>query len=332
MSFGNGAFESVVSSVSMSSQGPDILIHTADVRVDYGDVTAVHGLNLDIAAGEVYGLIGPNGAGKTSTIRVLATLLEPTYGEVAIAGHDTATHAADARAVLGYMPDLAPVWDDLKVGELLDVFARAHGLRHHERRRRVDEVLDVVSLASKRNAMAGTLSRGMTQRLVLAKTLLHRPRVLLLDEPASGLDPIARIELRDLLRRLAGEGRTVLVSSHILTELADFCTSIGIMETGRMKLAGPIEELVESLTEATRLIIELLEPAAGYENLLRETDGVGAVVAAENVLDLEFRGDERAAAGLLSDLIGRGVPVKGFYEKRKGVEDIMLEIGAKEVS
>ena len=316
----------------MNAPGSDILIHTADVRVDYGDVTAVYGLNLDIASGEVYGLIGPNGAGKTSTIRVLATLLEPTYGEVFIAGHDTATHAAEARAVLGYMPDLAPVWDDLKVGELLDVFARAHGLSHRERRGRVAEVLDTVSLTAKRSAMAGTLSRGMTQRLVLAKTLLHRPRVLLLDEPASGLDPIARIEMRDLLRRLADEGRTVLVSSHILTELADFCTSIGIMETGRMKLTGPIEELVDSMTVSTRLIIELLEPAAGHANLLRETDGVDSVQANENLLDIEFRGDDRAAAALLADLVGRGVPVKGFYEKRKGVEDIMMEIGAREVS
>lgn len=316
----------------MSSPGSDILIHTADVRVDYDDMTAVHGLNLDIAAGEVYGLIGPNGAGKTSTIRVLATLLEPTYGEVVIAGHDTAIHAAEARAVLGYMPDLAPVWDDLKVHELLDVFARAYGLSHRDRRERVAEVLELVSLTGKRNVMAGTLSRGMIQRLVLAKTLLHRPRVLLLDEPASGLDPIARIEMRDLLRQLAGEGRTVLVSSHILTELADFCTSIGIMETGRMRITGPIAQLIESLTVTTRLIIELLEPAVAFENLLRETNGVASVAADYNTLDVEFHGSDREVAGLLTDLVGRGVPIKGFFERRKGVEDIMLEIGAKEVS
>ena len=316
----------------MSSPGSDILIHTADARVDYGDFTAVHGLNLDIGAGEVYGLIGPNGAGKTSTIRVLATLLEPTYGEVFIAGYDTQTHAAEARAVLGYMPDLAPVWDDLRVEELLDVFARAHGLDRAERRRRVEEALETVSLTGKRRAMAGSLSRGMTQRLVLAKTLLHRPRVLLLDEPASGLDPIARIEMRDLLKRLAGEGRTVLISSHILTELADFCTSIGIMERGRMKLTGPIDELVASIQHETLLEIDLLEPAAGYENLLRETDGVESVSAGGNRLEVGFRGDEQAVAGLLADLVGRGVPVKGFSERRKGVEDVMLEVGAKEAS
>ncbi|MEM9418309.1 MAG: ABC transporter ATP-binding protein [Planctomycetota bacterium] len=316
----------------MSELGRDILIHTADMRVDYDDMTAVHGLNLDIAAGEVYGLIGPNGAGKTSTIKVLATLLEPTYGEVFIGEHDTATHAAEARAVLGYMPDLAPVWDDLKVWEFLDVFARAYAVSHAERRQRVNEVLDVVSLESKRNAMSGSLSRGMTQRLVLAKTLLHKPRVLLLDEPASGLDPIARIEMRDLLKRLADEGRTVLVSSHILTELSDFCSSIGIMEKGRMVVNGPIDELIAERQTHRCFVVEMLEPAAPYEAELAELDGVVAVAATGDSLDLDFIGDDREASQLLAGLVAKGVPVKAFYEKKRGVEDIMLEVGAKEVS
>ncbi|MEM1027696.1 MAG: ABC transporter ATP-binding protein [Planctomycetota bacterium] len=318
----------------MSAVGSDILIHTADVRVDYGDMTAVHGLNLDIAAGEVYGLIGPNGAGKTSTIRVLATLLEPTYGEVYIAGHDTATHAEEARAVLGYMPDLAPVWDDLKVDELLDVFARAYGLSHRERRQRVDEVLDAVSLQNKRKVMAGTLSRGMTQRLVLAKTLLHRPRVMLLDEPASGLDPIARIELRDLLRQFASEGRTVLVSSHILTELSDFCTSVGIMEKGAMVLDGPVDELVASLSNTRRQVVELVETVDVPAPLLAEM-GVSVEIKHDQgrtTLEFEFQGDDREAAELLSALIHHGLPVKAFYERKRGVEDVMLKVGAREVS
>lgn len=313
----------------------DILIHTADMRVDYGEMTAVHGLNLDIAAGEVYGLIGPNGAGKTSTISVLATLAEPTYGEVFIAGHDTATHAAAARAVLGYMPDLAPVWDDLKVDELLEVFARAYGLRRHDRRSRVNEVLAAVSLESKRRAMAGTLSRGMTQRLVLAKTLLHRPRVMLLDEPASGLDPIARIELRDLLRDLAEQGRAVLISSHILTELSDFCTSVGIMEAGRMVLSGPIKTLLASMAGRRRMIVELLEPAEAFAAELgggEPLPGVTDVTMSDHQLDLAFTGDERDAAALLTVLVQRGLPIKAFYERKRGVEDIMMEVGAREVS
>jgi len=316
----------------MSSPGRDILIHTADVRVDYDDMTAVHGLNLDIAAGEVYGLIGPNGAGKTSTIRVLATLLEPTYGEVFIAGHDTATHAEEARAVLGYMPDLAPVWDDLKVDELLDVFARAYGLPRHERRQRVNEVLDAVSLQGKRHVMAGTLSRGMTQRLVLAKTLLHRPRVMLLDEPASGLDPIARIELRDLLRDLAGQGQTVLVSSHILTELSDFCTSVGIMEKGQMVLSGPIDELVARMSAGRTQVVELTQVMDPPADLLAELGVTAATTGGRTVLEFDVVGDDAAAAELLATLIERGLPVKAFYERKRGVEDIMLEVGAREVS
>lgn len=326
----------------MIASPADPLIHTADMRVDYGDMTAVHGLNLDIAAGEVYGLIGPNGAGKTSTINVLATLLEPTYGEVFIAGHDTATHAAAARAVLGYMPDLAPVWDDLKVGELLEVFARAHGLPRRDRLRRVDEVLAAVSLQGKRTAMAGTLSRGMTQRLVLAKTLLHEPRVMLLDEPASGLDPIARIELRDLLRELAEQGRAVLISSHILTELSDFCTSVGIMEKGRMVLSGPIDDLVASIAGDRRVVVELVEtidvPATLLADILElpDVDGLANEAVGTDItgqkLELIFAGDERDAAQLLAALVNLGLPIKAFYERKLGVEDIMLQVGAKEVS
>ena len=310
----------------------DITIRAVDVRVDYGEVTAVRGLNLEAAAGEVFGLIGPNGAGKTSTIRVLATLLEPTYGEVYINGHDAAVAPLSARRALGYMPDLAPVYDDLKVWEMLDVFARVHGLPGRERKDRVEQVLTAVSLTGKRNAMAGTLSRGMTQRLVLAKTLLHRPRVLLLDEPASGLDPIARIELRDLLRQLARDGQTVLISSHILTELADFCTSIGIMEKGRMVLSGPLDELVEDLKANRRIFIDLLQPAHPYVADLQSLPGVVSVAAEKERLEVAFSGTPADAAGLLAALVGRGLPIRSFYERKRGVEDVMLQIGAREVS
>lgn len=314
------------------SSGPDIMIYTSDVRVDYDDFVAVEGLSLEIAAGEVYGLIGPNGAGKTSTIRVLATLLEPTYGEVAIAGHDTAVHPAEARAVLGYMPDLAPVYDDVKVWELLDVFARAYGVDRRERARRVDEVLDAVNLQSKRNVMAGTLSRGMTQRLVLAKTLLHEPKVMLLDEPASGLDPIARIELRDLLKRLSAEGKTILVSSHILTELSGFCTSIGIMEKGRMVASGAIEDLIASYGVTRRLIVETVGEVNGHAEGLVGLPGVAGVEAEGQTIQIAFTGDERDAAALLAGMIGRGLAVKSFYEKRVDIEEILLSAGAREVS
>ena len=310
--------------MSRVTRASDAVIHTADLRVDYDDFTAVHALDLDIHRGEVYGLIGPNGAGKTSTIKVLATLLEPTYGEVCIAGCDVAVDPGGARAALGYMPDLAPVYDELKVWEFLDVFARAHGLSVAARRGRIEEVLSAVGLTDKREAMAGALSRGMTQRLVLAKTLLHRPRVMLLDEPASGLDPVARIELRDLLRRLSGEGHAVLVSSHILTELSGFCTSVGIMERGRMKVSGEIGRLVEQLGGRRRLTVELLEPAARFAGGLAGYEGVEDVEARGATLELGFAGDPMGAAALLRRLIEDGLPVVGFSERKLGVEDIML--------
>ncbi len=308
------------------------MIRTADVRVDYDDVTAVRGLSFEVARGEVFGLIGPNGSGKTSTIRVLATLLEPTYGEVFVGGFDTATHAAEARAVLGYMPDLAPVHDDLTCFEFLDQFAGAYGLPRRDRRRRVEECLELVDLTAKRNAMAGTLSRGMTQRLVLAKTLLHRPAVMLLDEPASGLDPLARADLRDLLRRLAGEGVTVLISSHILTELSGFCTSVGIMEQGEMKHCGRIEELSAHADGTRQVVVELLEPAEAFVGQLDEIDQVSRALAVDHTATLTFAGDEAEVVALLRSLVEQGMPVRGFYERRRDIEDLMRESGAKEVS
>ena len=189
----------------------------------------------------------PERAGKTSLIKVLATLREPTYGEVRIAGMDVVDHLAECRRTIGYMPDMAPVYKDLRCWEFLDLFARAYFVSRHERRARIDECIELVNLSSKRTAMAGTLSRGMTQRLVLAKTLLHDPLVLLLDEPASGLDPLARVELRELMKRLAGDGKAILISSHHLAELGEFCTAIGVMERGRMVLDGPIDEIVNGL-------------------------------------------------------------------------------------
>ncbi|SVD11876.1 uncharacterized protein METZ01_LOCUS364730, partial [marine metagenome] len=211
------------------------MIEIRDLRVDYGDFTAVHNLSLSIGEGEIYGFIGPNGAGKTSTFKVLGTLMEPTFGEVTVGGYNVAEQPREVHRILGYMPDFPPVYENLRVWEFCDLFHAAYGLPAGERKKRINEVLDKTNLQEKSMAMCGSLSLGMKQRLLLAKTLLQNPKVLILDEPANGLDPHSRIELREIVKELAAEGRTVLISSHILTEMEGFCSSIGIIEQGRLK-------------------------------------------------------------------------------------------------
>lgn len=308
------------------------MIVTRDLRVDYDGVTAVRDLNLTIHPGEVFGLIGPNGAGKTSTIRVLATLQEPTYGEVMVGGIDLLERPREVHRILGYMPDNPPVYDDLRCWEFLDLFAGAYFVARRERRRRVDECIEQVDLQSKRNVLAGTLSTGMRQRLVLAKTLLPDPQVLLLDEPASGLDPLARIELRELLRRQGERGRTILVSSHILTELSEFCTSIGIMEKGRLVISGRIDEIITRFTERKRLVVDLHPPSDSAIAWLTERGQVSGLERINGRVEFDFTGTDEDVVELLRLLVASGAPVRGYFEKRMGVEDILLKVGAREVS
>src|SRR5262249_15021858 len=219
------------------------MIRIRDLRVDYDNVCAVHDLSLEVGPGEVCGLIGPNGAGKTTTMRAMLGLLEPTYGEIEVLGVDVREHPKDVSRLVGFMPDFPPVYEDLQVWEFLDLFAASYGLDRPRRRVAVDEHLEMVGLSEKRTAMVIELSRGMRQRLMLAKTLIPAPRVLLLDEPASGVDPQGRIDLKRILRRLAEEQNTVLISSHILAEMNEFCTSVAIMERGQIKISGRIEEV-----------------------------------------------------------------------------------------
>lgn len=312
----------------------DLAVHTVDVRVDYDDVAAVQNLNLRIPWGEVYGLVGPNGAGKTSTFGVLATLRRPTFGEAYIAGHETIEHPASARAVVGYMPDQSPVHDDLKCWEFLDLFAGSYGLRGRDRKQQVDACLDRVGLSGKRNAMAGSLSRGMTQRLVLAKTLLHEPRVLLLDEPASGLDPHARLELRELMLDLRDQGRTIIISSHILAELSDFCTSVGVMEKGKLLVSGPVDELTAKLAPKRRWSIRVVgdpKPLLAFLQAREEWDAEpepgGALAAAASSDDADAR-----AALLLADMIRAGLVVCEFAERKATMHDVVFGLSRGEVA
>src|SRR5215475_12994528 len=233
------------------------MIETRDLTKKYGELYAIKAINLQLNRGDLFGFIGPNGAGKTTTMRILATLLHPTWGEAYVGGHSIYTHPKEIRRMIGYMPDFFGVYDDMKVIEYLDFFAAAYRIRGPKRRQVCDEVLDLVELGYKREALVTSLSRGMTQRLGLARVLLHDPQVLLLDEPASGLDPRARIEIRTLLKRLGTMGKTIMVSSHILPELADICNKVGIIERGELLFNDTVDELLKKVRPHTVLNINV---------------------------------------------------------------------------
>ncbi len=239
------------------------MIETRELTKMYGDLYALGRLTLKLDRGDVYGFIGPNGAGKTTTMRILATLLNPTWGEATVCGYSIYNGAKDIRRIMGYMPDFFGVYDDMKVIEYLEFFAAAYRIKGAERRKKCDQVLDLVDLGYKRDALVTSLSRGMTQRLGLARVLLHEPQVLLLDEPASGLDPRARIEMRGLLKELRNMGKTILVSSHILPELADICNKIGIIERGRLLFDGDVESAIRQVRQRHVLTVAVGEGRNG---------------------------------------------------------------------
>jgi ABC-2 type transport system ATP-binding protein len=305
---------------------PASMIRLENVTKRYGQMAAVDNVTLDIARGEVFGFIGPNGAGKTTTIKMLATLMLPNQGTLTVGGYDVEREPMAVRRIIGYMPDSFGVYEDLLVWEYLDYFSALYRIDTVGRKRAIDDVLELTDLTSKRDAQVMSLSRGMKQRLCLAKTLLHDPDVLLLDEPASGLDPHARIEIRELIRELCRMGKTVLVSSHILTELADFCTSIGIIEAGRLLTSGRIEDITAKL--AGNLLVEIgtkgdPEPALAA---LAERGDITRVTCDGKLIHAEFTGNPDDLDDLLEYLVNRGVRINRFAQTRAGLEDIFLKI------
>jgi ABC-2 type transport system ATP-binding protein len=241
------------------------MIKTQDLTKVYGSIHAINNLNLHLVEGDLFGFIGPNGSGKTTTMRILATLLQPTWGEASVCGHSIYTHPKEIRRLIGYMPDFFGVYDDMKVIEYLEFFAAAYRIKGPARRKICNDTLELVELGYKRDELVTSLSRGMTQRLGLARVLLHDPKVLLLDEPASGLDPRARIEIRTLLKQLGKLGKTIMVSSHILPELADICNKVGIIEKGKLLFNGTVQALLDLIRQRRILDVGVVgdpEPAA----------------------------------------------------------------------
>jgi ABC-2 type transport system ATP-binding protein len=308
------------------------MIEIHHLRKEYGGTVALENLHLEIPEGEVFGLIGPNGAGKTTLIRILATLLEPTYGQVRIAGFDVLEEPLKVHPMIGYMSDFFSLYDGMLVWEYLDHFARCYNIPTHERTHLIDEVLKLVSLEVRRDAEIKSLSRGMRQRLCFAKTLLHQPKVLLLDEPASGLDPAGRLEFRELLKQLHSMGRTIVISSHILTEMKDFCTSIGIIEQGRLVASGRVEDILRRLETGLQLEIEV---AAGMPKLiliLQTHEKVDQIASQDGRVRCRWMAGRGALPNLHRRLVNEGVDLISLAVKTDTLEDIYMRLSSHQTS
>jgi ABC-2 type transport system ATP-binding protein len=302
------------------------MIETVDLTKKYGDFVALDSLDLKLERGDLFGFIGPNGAGKTTTIRILATLLAPTWGEAYVCGYSVHTHPREIRRAIGYMPDVFGVYDDMRVGEYLEFFAAAYRITGPERRRVAQRSLELVDLGSKRDELVTSLSRGMTQRLGLARVLLHDPEVLLLDEPASGLDPRARIEMRNLLKRLQGMGKTILVSSHILPELADICNRVGIIEYGRLLACGGVQELLAQVRGRPVVRIRVGGPPERAADVVGGCPEAAAVEIRDGEIRVTLADGVTDPAPLAARLVAAGHALQGLREEEVNLETAFLEL------
>lgn len=292
----------------------------------YGDRFAVRDLSLDIGKGEVFGFVGPNGAGKTTTIRFLATLLKPTWGEGWVAGRSVRREPVEVKRAIGYMPDQFGVYEGMRVWEFLDFFAVAYGIPVDQRRAVIRDVLELVDLTAMADTPAQELSLGVRQRLCLAKTLVHDPPVLLLDEPASGLDPRARIEIRELLKELRRMEKTILISSHILSELSQFCTTIGVIEKGELVASGSVEGILRQVRERRLIQIDVLEGADRAESVLGSHPSVSRVERSDGTFRFEFAGDLDAVAALQEEFGRSGARILWVKEVEADLEEAFLKI------
>ena len=306
------------------------IVRTAGLIKRYPGTLAVAGLDLDVGEGEIFGLVGPNGAGKTTTLRILATLLTATSGEAEVAGISVLRNPDEARRVLGFMPDVFGVYDDMKVWEYLDFFARCYNIPADRRRRMIGDLLDLVDLGDKRDAYVQGLSRGMQQRLCLAHTLVHDPQVLLLDEPASGLDPRARVELRELLRELRALGKTIVISSHILPELEELCTSVAIVDHGQVLAQGRVADIEKRLRYGAVLRVRVLGDGAAIEaarqHFATEERVASAAILDDGQIELGFRGDDDESAALLTRAVAAGIRVASFARAASDLEELFLQV------
>jgi len=302
------------------------MIETRGLTKYYGSLAALENLDLVIEDGDIFGFIGPNGAGKTTTMRILATLLEPTRGSAAVNGMDVCRRGRDVRKVVGYMPDFMGVYDDLKVFEYLEFFAAAFGLPRARRKAVIDDVLELTDLTVKRASSVDALSRGMQQRLQLARVLIHDPKVLILDEPASGLDPRARIEIRELLRELKQMGKTIMISSHILSELEEMCDHVGIIEHGHLVFSGTMEEIGSRIGVHVQFRVQVSGDMHQAANLLRSLPQIADVQTAEKYLDVTLKDGDPNEGLIARTLVRAGIDVVSLVPKQLRLDDAFLQL------
>lgn len=309
------------------------MIKTVGLTKKYGDMYAINEIDLELEEGDLFGFIGPNGAGKTTTMRIIATLLEPTQGEAYVCGHSIYNDAKEIRRLVGYMPDFFGVYDDMKVIEYLEFFAAAYRIKGQARRDKCNEMLEIVDLDFKRDAFANTLSRGQTQRLGLARVLLHDPQVLLLDEPLSGLDPRARIEMRNLLRRLGELGKTIVVSSHILPELADICNKVGIIDRGVMNVNAAVADVMKQVRERIVLNVRVKGDQNLAAKVIEGLDNVDTVSIGDDVIVVTLEEDATDYSEITSELVKRDFKILMFREEEVNLESAFMTltkgVGAK---
>ncbi|MEO8610181.1 MAG: ABC transporter ATP-binding protein [Chloroflexota bacterium] len=311
----------------------DLIIETKDLKKRYGKFDAVNGLSLEVPSGSIYGFVGPNGAGKTTTMRMLTTLTRPTSGQAWVAGHSVTQEPRAVRRAIGYMPDEFGVYDDMRVWEYLDFFAACYDIPESNRRRLIDDLLELVDLAHRRDDMVDKLSRGMKQRLSLARTLAHDPSILILDEPASGLDPRARVEIRELLVELSKMGKTIFFSSHILADVSEICTHIGIIEAGQMVAQGSMQDMRSQLMPHREIMVTVRDDETA-EKVKTLVGGMPNVVNVE-VLEpkggrsrvrIDFTGDDEGVAAINQKLNSENIAVLGFNEETKDLEAMFMRV------
>lgn len=305
------------------------MLEIKNLYKNYGKYTAVNNLNLDVAKGEIFGFVGPNGAGKTSTMKIIAGLMPPTSGKVYVDGVDAVNESRKVKEKIGYMPDFFGVYDDLKVKEYLEFYASIYGINGKESRKVCGDLLELVDLTSKENAYVDSLSRGMKQRLCLARSLVHNPELLILDEPASGMDPRARFEMKDILRTLKDMGKTIIISSHILPELAELCSTIGIIERGNIVIKGTVEEIMLNVYNSRPLKIKILGKLEEAIAVLKEIPKVDRISAEGSTITVAFSGVDEEISKLLERLILNKISIVSFGQSEGNLEEVFMKVTEK---